>query len=264
MEVNNQVIDLKQKQKEIKMLENKIKKSKEDLSQLEIELKKIIKKENANINEYEKELQIMLDQYYFDYFNMQRPLYTKLENIPCVSCMSIYNKKAHPLAKYSKFHLEELGEVMVDFIKYKRGVEAKSKIEIVTTIKRKEDEFCKSRAYYYYKSECPHLFVISKNKSNNPLELNDDNIADISFTDFISSDSEKAIKCINDREILYYSYYNQLIENHPSWCSLFNLYRNADEFEELICNLAYYQKQINETQLPEGELLKAYKKIYKR
>ena len=265
MEVNNQVIDLKQRQKEIKKLENKIEKCKKYGEQLEIMLDDLI----LELEKHEEELEELKKQYYYDYFAKERKLYTKLSNIPSICNLNIKTNEIHPLAKYSKFHLEELGEILVDYAKNKYNCETKSKIEIVETEKLQE---CTPNMGRYYRCKKPHLFVVKASQSVTDISFGYDKniIADIPFTNVGSSTVKNAIKCQDnsfENKFLYYDYYNQLIANYPGnfFDSLYWFDKEYDsEFEKLIYNLAYYQKQINETQLPEGELLKAYKKIYKR
>lgn len=94
----------------------------------------------------------MKPKYFNDYFNLQRPLYEELKDIPSANYL---NGEDNLMSKYSAFNLEDLGELTFD-------------------------------------------------------------------------------------------------------------YKNNKSIRELIYNLAYYQKQIDQVYLSEGELLKAYKKIYKR
>ena len=244
MEANNQVIDLKQRQKEIKKLKEEIKKEIEHKDFLETSLEKQIEKIENGKNNLEK----LNNQYYCDFFDKERKIYTKLTNIPYYK---VIDGKTNPIRKYSLFNLEELGDIFVDFIKYKYRCKAKSKIEVI-----KKEEYKRDDNYYYhfspYDCEYPYL-IINSSKIN----------INVPFTDFVSSNLEKSIKCCNDDKFLYYSYYNKLLRSGYSSEFTFN-YQNNESIRELIYNLAYYQKQINETQLPEGQLLKAYKKIYKR
>ena len=227
MEINNQVIDLKQNQKEIKRMETYIKKAKN----------------------YEEQLKTLKPKYFNDFFTKERPLYEKLTDIPSASYL---NEDINLMYQYSIFNLEDLQEIMVDYIENNFHSKAQSEVKIVTTRQSGIEDY----EFYWYNQEIPHLFVYSS-------KIN----IDIPFNRTHPSYCKKIIKCLHNdltKEYYYYGYYSQLINYYSKYKELPFDYQNNELIRELIYNLAYYQKQINETYLSEGQLLKAYKKIYKR
>ena len=234
MEKDNHDIDLKQRKKEINKIESYIKKAKN----------------------YEEQLITLKINYFNDFFTKERPLYEKLTDIPSSSYL---NEDINLMAQYSIFNLEEFGKILVDYIANSFHSKAKSKIKIITTKElmpaRKLETEDYDYQFYWYNQKTPHLFIQSSNIS-----------FDIPFN-LANQYGEKTIKCLHNdltKEYYYYGYYNQLINYYSKYQEISFNYQNNQLIRELIYNLAYYQKQTNETYLSEGKLLKAYKKIYKR
>lgn len=235
MEKENQMIDLEKSKKEIKRMEAYIKRA----------------------NKYEQQLETLKPKYFNDYFNLQRPLYEELKDIPSANYL---NGEDNLMSKYSAFNLEDLGEIMVDYIEKEFSSKAKSEIKIVSTKERGVEDY----QFYWYNQQTPHLFVYSTDIFMDiPMDVNNRGIENLN--------SNETIKCLNNDwldEYYYYTYYCQLINCYSKYYNEYGEltfdYKNNKSIRELIYNLAYYQKQIDQIYLPEGELLKAYKKIYKR